>query len=137
MFEATPDTNYRVPPIRLFRCVNIAFTFSVLNIFIRRQQNWNASTEVETPPTPAPGSRPSRPLGIYQAGAPLPVDDTPPPPTTAPGSRPPRPLEVQQVRAPPPVPCDKKRCCHKIVFGQHFEINASSLTKVGNSSNLL
>jgi hypothetical protein len=23
MFEATPDTNYRVPPIRLFRCVNI------------------------------------------------------------------------------------------------------------------
>ena len=44
--------------------------------------------------------------------------------TTAPGSRPPRPLQVQQVWALPPVPCDKKRCCHKIVFGQHFEINA-------------
>ena len=33
MFEATPDTNYRVPPIRLFRCVNISLKFSVFIIF--------------------------------------------------------------------------------------------------------
>ena len=93
-------------------------------LFHRRQQNWTASTEDQTPPTPAPGSRPSRPLGVHQVGAPPPVDQTPSPPNPAPGSRPSRPLGVQQVRAPPPVPCDKKRCCHKIVFGQRFEINA-------------